>query len=59
MDVVERSIIFSWEANKFWGIPITSLFDHLYGKTRSRKIGPLGVLIEEEDKAIVAWVLNM
>jgi hypothetical protein len=46
-------------ANKFWGILITSLSNLLYGKTRSRKIGPLGVLIQEKDEAIVAWVLNM
>jgi hypothetical protein len=59
MDVVERGIISLWEANKFWGILITSLFDLLYGKTRSRKIGPLGVLTQVEDEAIVAWVLNM
>jgi hypothetical protein len=46
MDVVERNITSLWGANKFWGIPITSLFDHLYGKTRSRKIGPLDVLMK-------------
>jgi hypothetical protein len=39
MDVIERGIISLWEANKFWGILITSLSDLLYGKTRSRKIG--------------------
>jgi hypothetical protein len=59
MDVVERSIISLWEANKFWGILITSLSDLLYGKTRSRKIGRLGVLTQEENEAIVAWILNM
>jgi hypothetical protein len=55
MDMVEKNIIFSWEANKFWGISVTSFFDHLYGKIRSRKIGLPCVLIEEEDKTIVAW----
>jgi hypothetical protein len=59
MDVVERGIISLWEANKFWGILITSLFDLLYGKTKSRKTRPLSVLTQEEDEAIVAWVLNM
>ncbi len=59
MDVVERNITSLWGANKFWGIPITSLFDHLYGKTRSRKIGPLGVLMQKEDEVIIAWVLSI
>ncbi len=59
MDVVERNIISLWGANKFWGIPITSFFDHLYGKTRSRKIGPLDVLMQKEDEVIVVWVLSM
>ncbi len=47
MDVVEKNITYLREANKFWGIPITSLFDHLYEKTKSRKIGPPGVLTKE------------
>jgi hypothetical protein len=47
MDVVEKGITYLRGANKFWGIPITSLFDHLYGKTKSRKIGPPGVLTKE------------
>jgi hypothetical protein len=56
MDVVEKGFFFLWGANKFWGILITSLSDLLYGKNRSRKIGPLS---QKEDEAIVAWVLNM
>jgi hypothetical protein len=59
MDVAEKNINFFWGANKFWGIPVISLFNHLYGKTKSRKIGPLGVLTQEKDEIIVAWVLNM
>jgi hypothetical protein len=43
----------------FWGIPLTSHFDHLNGKTRSKNIGSPGVLFEEKKEAIVAWVLNM
>jgi len=58
MDVVERNIISLWGPNKFWGILIISLFDHLYGKTKNRKIGPPSVLTEKE-KVIVTWVLNM
>jgi hypothetical protein len=59
MDIVERSITSLQEANKFWGISVTSLFDHLYGKTRSKKIGPPGVLTKEKEEVIVAWVLNI
>jgi hypothetical protein len=59
MDVVERNITSLWRANKIWGILVTSLFDHLYGKIKSRKIGPLGVLIQEEVEVIVPWVLSM
>ncbi len=44
MDVVECGITSLLGANKFWGIRVTSLFDHLNGKTRSRKIRPWGVL---------------
>jgi hypothetical protein len=47
MDGVERGITSSLEANKFWGILVTSISNHLNGKTKSRKIGPSGVLIEE------------
>ncbi len=59
MDVAEKNIIFFGGANKFWGILVTSLSNHLYGKTRSRKIGLLGVLTQEKDDIIVAWVWNM
>jgi hypothetical protein len=46
-------------ANKFWGIPITSFFAYIYGKVKSRKIGPPSVLIQEEDEASFACVLSM
>jgi predicted GH43/DUF377 family glycosyl hydrolase len=59
MDVIERAIISLQGANKFWGIHVTSLSNHLNGKIGSRKIGPLGVLIEEEDEIVVTWVLSM
>jgi len=59
MDVVEYGITSLMGANKFWGIPVTSFSDHLNGNIRSRKIGPPGVLTEEEDEVVVAWVLNM
>jgi hypothetical protein len=32
---------------------LRSLFDHLNNKTRSKKMGPKGVFIKEEDVAMV------
>ncbi len=43
----------------YWNIPLTSLSNHLNGRTKSKKVGPQGVLIEQEDVAIVNWVLNI
>jgi len=40
-------------------IPLTFLLNKLNGKTRSRNVGPQGVLINEEDKMLVAWILGM
>jgi hypothetical protein len=38
MDAAEHDITSLWGPNKFWGILVTSLSNHLNGKTRSRKI---------------------
>jgi hypothetical protein len=35
------------------------LSNHLNGKTRSRKMGPRGVLIEEKDVAVIVGTLTM
>jgi hypothetical protein len=35
--------------SRAWNIPMSSIFDHLNGKTRSRKMRLGGVLIEEKD----------
>jgi len=59
MDVVERGITSLRGANKFWGIPITSLSNHLNGKSKSKQIGPLGVLRKEEDDVVITCVLSM
>jgi hypothetical protein len=59
VDVVEKGITSLQGFSKFWGILVTSLFDHLYEKTKSKKIGPPGVLTKKEDEAIVTWVLSM
>jgi hypothetical protein len=59
MDVIENGTTSLRNANMHWNIPFTSLFDHLYGKMKSRKIGPIGFLITEENQVVVAWVLFM
>jgi hypothetical protein len=59
MDGVEGGITYLLRANKFWGIPVISIFNHLNGKTKSRKIGPHAILTKEEDDVVVAWVLSM
>ncbi len=45
MVVVEKGIISLRNASKHYNIPLTLLSNHLYGKTRSRKVGPINVLI--------------
>jgi hypothetical protein len=59
MNVVEPDITSLLGPNKFWGRFVTSLSDHLNGKSISRKIGPSGVLTEEEDEVVIAWVVSM
>jgi hypothetical protein len=59
MDVVERGDTSLNKTTKYWNILVTSLSDHLNGRTRCRKVGPQGMLIEHEDEAMVIWVLSM
>jgi hypothetical protein len=49
MDVIENGTTSLKKESKHSNIPLTSSSDHLYGKTRSRKLGPIGMLIVEED----------
>jgi hypothetical protein len=35
------------------------LFDHLYGKTKSKKLRPTSVRTVKEDQLVIAWVLSM
>jgi hypothetical protein len=35
------------------------LFDHLYGKARSKKLEPANMLTIEKNQVMVAWVLLM
>jgi len=53
-EAMERGQASLRKASKFWHIPITFLLDHLNDKTKSKKVGSQGVLIDEEDKTFVA-----
>jgi hypothetical protein len=59
MDIVENVTISLKRASRQWNIPPTSLSYHLYGKTKTRKHGPIGTLTLKEDQVMVAWVLFM
>jgi hypothetical protein len=47
------------KASWYWNIFLTSLLNHLTGKTISRKCGPPGVLLADEDATIIEWIFGM
>ncbi len=59
MDAIENGTNSLRKASRHQNIPLTSLFNHLYGKTRSRKLGLVSVLIVEKNQIMVVWVLSM
>jgi hypothetical protein len=46
MDAMEREHTSLRKATKYWNITLNSLLDHLNGRTRSKKVGLEGMLIE-------------
>jgi hypothetical protein len=48
MDVIKRGTYLLRRTNKPWNIPLNSFSNHLKDKTRSKKIGPKGVIIREK-----------
>jgi hypothetical protein len=56
MDVVEGGIISLRKASRHWNIPLTSLSNHVYGKTTFRKLGLVGVLTKEKNQVMVVWL---
>ena len=40
----------------YYGIPKLSLRDHISGKIRSKKMGPQGMLTEEEKSALYEYI---
>jgi hypothetical protein len=59
MHVVEEWIHSLRRANKTWNIILSSFSNHLNGKTKSRKMGPRGVLIAKEGAKVIKWTLAM
>lgn len=46
-------------AARFFGIPATSLSDHVYGRTLTRKRGPNTILSEREEQALKSFMIQM
>jgi hypothetical protein len=59
MEVVEQGTCSLQGVSWIFHIPLSSFSDHMIGCTRSKKMGPLGVFIEEEDVATYKWTLAM
>jgi len=59
MKVLERGTNTMKKASRNWGIPLFFLGNHLNGRTRNRSIIFGGTLTDEENVAIVRWVLTM
>jgi hypothetical protein len=59
MDVVDKRTHSLKKDIISWNILVISIANHLNGKTKSRKMGPKGVLTEKEDAIVIKWTLNM
>lgn len=59
MNVVKRRETSLMKVRKFWYIPLTSLSNHLNGRTRLEKVSLAGVLMNEKDKTVVIYILGM
>ncbi len=56
---MEKGVTSMRKAVQIWNIFLTSLSDHVNDNIRSKKHGPLGVLRDEKEVAIVDWILDM
>jgi hypothetical protein len=59
MDVIENGTTSLGKVMKHWNIPLTSMSNHLNGKTHNRKCEATSVLTKEEDHVVVIWTLAM
>jgi hypothetical protein len=55
IDAMERGSTSLKKTSKFWHIPLTFLLDYLNHKTRSKKLGPQGVLTNKEVHGLDFW----
>ena len=46
-------------ASRIFGVPATSLHDHLYGKTLTRQRGNAPVLRADEEQKLVDYIFKM
>ncbi len=56
---MEKGINMMKKASRIWDIPLSFLIDHLNGRTRNQRIIFGGVLLDEEDVALVRLVFAM
>jgi hypothetical protein len=59
MDIMEKGITSLGGVNRFFKIPLASLFNHLDGKTKSRKVGLYGVFTKEKKAIFVNLIIGM
>ena len=58
MEAIDQGYSYS-QVSAEYDIPKSSLRDHVIGKTRSRKMGPKGVLTDEEEFALCEFIQEM
>jgi len=59
MEVVEMGTNTMRKSSRNWGIPLSFLQNHSNGRIKSKRIRFGGVLTDEDNVAIVRWVLTM
>lgn len=59
MDAIESDNTTLRKASRFWSIPLNSLFNHLNGKTWTKKVKVNGILTTKEDVIVITWILAM
>jgi hypothetical protein len=57
MDAIRNDNIVLRKVSRLCSIPLSSLSNHLNGKTQTKKVRIKKVLITKEDVRIVTWVL--
>ena len=58
MEAIDNGHKYS-KVSAHYGIPKSSIRDHMNGRTKTRKMGPKGVLSEEEEIALCTYIEDM